>query len=249
MIDPEKCSLDPNKQTLYFTGPCPDAIAACRAVCCRGWHVLIDKDEEASGRFATDVICLCGQGLCTDMKKTCINRRTRLNKKPDGSCVYLDGQNRCSIYETRPAACRTFTCGNGWKLVPAGSGARPDISRPDAVSGAFREQLDKNMLFAGNPALELKTSFCSHEDREIILVMKRPDKCGIVSFKAGYENPAVNDDVIAFMMQSFDGSKNLEAIHQAVNARFGIRLGNPEFMDLVLLFWTANLILFRMPVS
>ncbi len=31
-----------------------------------------------------------------------------LKSRPDGSCVYLDGANRCQIHEVKPDKCRTF---------------------------------------------------------------------------------------------------------------------------------------------
>ena len=32
-----------------------------------------------------------------------------LDQKPDGSCIYLEG-NQCSIHSNRPSVCRDFFC-------------------------------------------------------------------------------------------------------------------------------------------
>jgi Fe-S-cluster containining protein len=36
--------------------------------------------------------------------------RILARRASDGACVYLDHEQRCTIYETRPIACRAFAC-------------------------------------------------------------------------------------------------------------------------------------------
>jgi Putative zinc- or iron-chelating domain len=35
---------------------------------------------------------------------------TILERRADGACVYLDDETGCTIYPTRPTACRAFAC-------------------------------------------------------------------------------------------------------------------------------------------
>lgn len=39
-----------------------------------------------------------------------------LAKKEDGSCYYLLENGRCSVWETRPAACREYSCLNDMRI-------------------------------------------------------------------------------------------------------------------------------------
>lgn len=77
----------------------PDRIDAtiscsqCEALCCRLTVVLQPGDEVAAHlTWHTD-------------------RGLRVMAREDGWCVALDASHRCSIYATRPAACRRFATG------------------------------------------------------------------------------------------------------------------------------------------
>lgn len=69
--------------------------AACDALCCR-LTVILAADDAVPAHFTTH---LAG-GLEV------------MAKDEDGWCVGLDGQHmRCRIYDSRPAACRSFVMG------------------------------------------------------------------------------------------------------------------------------------------
>jgi Fe-S-cluster containining protein len=244
----EKIRLDANKQALYFPGGCGD-VETCRAVCCRNWNVLVDMHEEESQTYNVETVCLCTNNDCADRESLCLNRRTRLARKTDGSCVYLDSQNRCSIYVTRPVACQTFTCENGWKLSPQASEIKLDVSEPGLDPMFFKQNLRMDLVFVKNPAVEFKTSFYLKEDREIIMVVKRVDKCGTGSIKITYDNPLVTDDILSSIILSFDGTKDCAAVLHEVRDRFGIDLNDEDFLDIILLFHRENLLMFKMVPS
>jgi Fe-S-cluster containining protein len=244
----EKICLDANKQALYFPGGCED-IETCQAVCCRNWNVLLDMHEEESKAYNMETVCLCTNNDCGDREYLCLNRRTRLARKADGSCVYLDGRNRCSIYGTRPVACRTFTCESGWKLSPLPFERTPGKAGPDLLSFHFRELLRMDLVFIKNSALEFKTSFYSKADRELVMVVKRIDKCGTISTRAAYDSPFVTDDILSSIILSFDGTKDCAAVLREVRDRFRINLNDEDFLDIVLLFHRENILLFKMVPS
>lgn len=94
----------------YFNGKCEDCRPFCAAVCCRGYGFVSLTDEEAmSGRYLyKEASESCNCSACSRMRELGI--RFAMRKLPDGSCFYLDGSRRCSIYENRPATCRAYSC-------------------------------------------------------------------------------------------------------------------------------------------
>jgi hypothetical protein len=241
----EKIRLDANNQTLYFPAGCADA-ETCRAVCCRNWNVLVSITEEASGMYEVDTLCICTNKPCVKNESTCLNRRARLKRRPDGSCVYLDDRNRCSMYSSRPVVCRTFTCENGWNLSPLQTpDMKLDIYEPSLDSAAFKKYLRMDCVFVKSPLVEFKASFYSGEDREIVLIVKRIDKCGTVSQKFIYDNPVAEDEVFSFIIDSFDGIKNCAEVRHETQNRFGIGLSDRNFLDIILVLQLGNLIVFK----
>lgn len=95
---------------VYFNGKCEDCRALCAAVCCRGYSfVSLTEKEAKSGRYTyKEVSDTCGCDVCKRMRELGI--RFALRRLPDGSCVYLDGTRKCSIYEGRPGTCKRYSC-------------------------------------------------------------------------------------------------------------------------------------------
>lgn len=97
---------------VYFSGVCEACRPFCAAVCCRGYSfVSLTEAEAQSGRYiykeeSTDCNCT----TCQRMRGLGITYT--LLKRQDGSCFYLDGANRCSIYDDRPQTCRQYSCVN-----------------------------------------------------------------------------------------------------------------------------------------
>ena len=95
---------------VYFNGDCEACRPFCAAACCKGYaFVSLTEEEATSGRYAhKEASPDCDCTLCSAMRAAEV--QYALWKRPDGSCFYLDGTNRCSIYEDRPETCRTYTC-------------------------------------------------------------------------------------------------------------------------------------------
>jgi Fe-S-cluster containining protein len=94
----------------FFNGVCDECRPFCAAVCCRGYSFVSLTDEEAkSGRFvfkqASDS---CNCDVCSKMRELGI--RYSLLRLADGSCFYLDGTRKCSIYDDRPKTCKNYSC-------------------------------------------------------------------------------------------------------------------------------------------
>lgn len=86
----------------------------CKAQCCEFMAVSLDY-ELAMGtedQYEHEKETKWGQ------------KRALVLKNSDGSCIYFDKEKReCSIYDTRPQACKAFFCGRGtedprvWKRI------------------------------------------------------------------------------------------------------------------------------------
>ena len=89
-----------------------EAICECRCgECCR--RLLIEVDLDDAEREPK--IKHLGSPTYTDERLTRSGKRELegylLNSRDDMACVFLDRQtNLCTIYETRPLACRVFDC-------------------------------------------------------------------------------------------------------------------------------------------
>ena len=97
--------------TVKFNGVCDDARSHCGSVCCKRTLVLLTEDEKKSGKYEySEPTPDCGCVACQLMHKT---GRAALKRKTEG-CIYLDGSNKCSIYEDKPQQCKDFKCQDVW---------------------------------------------------------------------------------------------------------------------------------------
>jgi Fe-S-cluster containining protein len=110
-------SLSGRKRLLTFHGRCLKVLPYCEGMCCRDWDIELSDKERKSGAFKMRVLCRLTDGNCASPALSCPNRLFMLQKNPDDSCLYLDSRSRCTIYKTRPAACRRFKCTGGWRLT------------------------------------------------------------------------------------------------------------------------------------
>ena len=102
-----------------FNGKCNDCRSLCAAVCCRGYaFVPVTEEEAKSGKYDyKEVSDTCDCDTCKRMREQSI--RYTLRKHSDGSCVYLDGERKCSIYKDRPETCKNYSCvGVPFELKP-----------------------------------------------------------------------------------------------------------------------------------
>ncbi|HEY8550356.1 MAG TPA: YkgJ family cysteine cluster protein [Vicinamibacterales bacterium] len=99
-------------RTVFFSGHCEQCRPFCAAVCCTGYgFVSLTEEEAASGRYVyKEATEGCGCQTCERMRAAGI--KYTLLKQADGSCMYLDGGRRCSIYADRPETCRKYNCRN-----------------------------------------------------------------------------------------------------------------------------------------
>ena len=92
---------------LAILGPSPCHL--CRANCCKqnghDYAVLLEADEwRRFAPFCVEVRVDAGACVTTE----------RVLPYRDGRCQFLDDDDRCTIYEDRPANCRKFECAPGF---------------------------------------------------------------------------------------------------------------------------------------
>lgn len=71
---------------------------SCSA-CCRFAITPVAIEEQAREHYDAEVRDIPGVGLGWALKR-----------RPDGSCVYLNAENRCDVWDRAPATCREFDC-------------------------------------------------------------------------------------------------------------------------------------------
>lgn len=112
---PETAAAEPAfrliNRSVYLNGNCEQCRPHCGALCCTYGFVSLTEEEAKSGRYLyKEASESCNCPTCQRMRELGI--RYTLRKQADGSCMYLDGERRCSIYEDRPETCKTYSCRN-----------------------------------------------------------------------------------------------------------------------------------------
>ena len=94
-----------------FSGECDEARPFCGSVCCKNTIVFLTEEEEKSGKYDyTNATEGCNCSTCQLIRS---RGRPTLRRREDG-CIYLSGENKCSIYENRPSQCKNFVCETVW---------------------------------------------------------------------------------------------------------------------------------------
>lgn len=90
-----------------MSGP-PDFVFNCHrcGACCHVGHGRVWIEPEEIGALAA----ACGSAPAAFAARHVVAAEGRLSlrEKPDGCCALLEDGNRCTVYEARPAQCRSF---------------------------------------------------------------------------------------------------------------------------------------------
>lgn len=240
MKKPSKISFDPSTRKIDLDGSnCLDVIDVCQAMCCRGvFNIDISREEFESGKYKSHPFCLLTGGMCENDRISCSSRKYRLEKKEDGSCIYLDEESMCSIHESSPTACKEFICTGGWKIDF-------DFEASEQKLKLKREKLEDDMVFIPNPLIKLKKLFYSQERKEITLVKCPINKCGTVTERHFFDDPKLDDDSILFFTGLFDGKKALKDIRLAMEDKYHLDLSKETFDKLIRMLSDRGIIVFR----
>ena len=75
-------------------------------VCCKLFVINLSEEEYKSKNYKTQFEEF---GLTEDFEEAEYCGANIITQKQDGSCIYQK-DNKCSIHDTRPKACRNFFC-------------------------------------------------------------------------------------------------------------------------------------------
>jgi hypothetical protein len=206
--------------------------------------VFLSAEEHASGQYNSEAFCHLTVKACRDTARPCLNRRYRLSKRVDNSCVYLQ-DSCCGIYDNRPQVCREFQCKNGWDLsrVISNNEAFPD-SKPSPTKGEdFIGRLTEDAVFVPHPILKVHAVFYLKPRREIIFVKEMAGSCGKFNTRENFDYPQLDDDHILRLINLFNHKEPLRQIYRRVCSHAGEILAQPEFYSIVWLLNKHNIVL------
>jgi Fe-S-cluster containining protein len=146
--------LNSDKHEICFDDGTCRAIELCKALCCRNWDINLALEEYRQEIYKAESFCSQDKTVCLKEDKPCPQRTYRLKKNKDASCIYLNKENQCEIYSTRPIVCRNFICDKGFKIEPIASVA-PEC-QDEAEICSFEGGLDLKTKFMFNPYLRIK---------------------------------------------------------------------------------------------
>lgn len=230
---------------LIFHGGCLEMLPVCQGFCCRVYKIIeLTPEEYRSGLYTADVICSLNGKECTRDQKECRFRQYLLQKKQDGSCVYQDGDNKCSIQEHKPRVCADFSCQGGWQLgavhpaEEAGSASRPKLERE-----AFIRRLTGEMTFISHPLVKLHAVFYNKRKDEITFIKELVGKCGKFYTREGFRNTQLDDGLLLDLIRLLDRKDTLQEVHQRFCGESGVSLSKEEFSEIIWVLNKHNIIL------
>jgi Fe-S-cluster containining protein len=237
MADLSHVECDGKNRKIVFHGSCFDLLPVCEAMCCREWDVNLSLAEYESGLYQIEEICLLTAGECTKEKNHCIDRIYRLKKKEDGSCLFLDDNNKCGIYENRPGVCRKFSCRRGWHLSPLAPA--DSVKESNAILGKekFIERMRDDLVFIVQPLLRMASLIYLEERGEILFIKERVGKCKKIYTKDKYRNPKLKEEHLLCLLDLFRGKETLQDTYDHFCRQHQVSLEKTEFYEIV---WLLN---------
>lgn len=245
-MDLTRVEIDGTHRKVVFRGDCFEMHAVCKAMCCREWEVAISPEEYASGLYQAETVCILTDKACSKPDLQCINRRHRLAKREDNSCVHLE-ENRCRIYDTRPSTCRKFQCTGGWRLASVfpPDGAPPEEKPASSTKETFIERLTEDMTFVLHPLLKVHSVFYLKQRNEINFIKEMVGACGKFSTYDSFDFPQMDDASLTKMIDLFAGKEPLGEIYRryCTHAQAKSPLTLKEFYEIVWLLNKHNVVL------
>jgi hypothetical protein len=244
-MDFSRIKFDGRTGKIIFHGTCLEMHPFCQAFCCRkDWAIVLNAEEFAGRQYQAQAACVLTDKECHVPDQPCPHRRYQVAKHRDNSCVYLEG-NLCSIYETRPRACRLFRCEGGLILNPSAQPEEiPFELKPFALTrDIFLERVRDDHIFLQHPLVKLHTVFCLKAKREIVFVKELVGSCGKFNTRDAFDYPQLDDVQIMQLIHLFSRKEPLKLIHQMFCRETSAVLTKRDFFEIVWLLNRHNLVL------
>ena len=244
-MDVTNLVFDGKHGRLVFHGNCTEMRSVCEAMCCRkDWKIGISTEEHASGIYDSEIICTLTDKACRDTLNLCTNRRYRLAKREDRSCVHLK-ENLCSIYAKRPKVCRDFVCSGGWRLDSVFPNEEAVLDKkPDSFREIFISCLNDDLIFVMHPLIKVHTVFYRKTQRNVIFVKEMiGGKCGKFNTQDSFDYPQLDDAKIIKLMDLFNRKEPLKSIFQTYCSEYPELVTQNEFFEIIWLLNKHNIVL------
>jgi len=187
---------------------CADVLHLCRAACCKlGGGVVLTPEEIASGRYETETFCLEKRELC-DKEIDCYHKIVQLKTRKDGACVYLGGDNLCTIHGAWPKMCAEYFCASGrwddWKRDPARFLDREML------------RLAPGVVFAPAPARRLLQAIVPAGGEKIFLLIRDKSICGDIMAGGSFDPGGLTEEIFMDFYKIFDGKTPLAGVEKEI---------------------------------
>lgn len=244
-MNSDRIRIEGKKRKLLFQGECLDPDLNCEATCCRlDWAIYLTPEEYQTGLYVAECVCSLTTKPCEKETVSCAYRVYPLKKNDEGACIHLGQDNRCLIYESRPAVCREFTCRGGWRLVsvfPADEQAGQQAVKLDKAT--FIGRLKDEMVFVSHPLMKLHTVFCNKLKGEITFIKEMVGGCGKFYSREGFSHPHLDDDLLLRLIRLFDRKDTLQEIHERFCREHAVDVSREAFSEIVWILNKHNIIL------
>ncbi|MBN1543322.1 YkgJ family cysteine cluster protein [candidate division KSB1 bacterium] len=233
-----RIEIDGKSRKVIFHGECLEMLDICHAACCRDWDVGISAKEFHSGHYLAKALCRLTAKECLSLQINCRHRTYRLDKHPDGRCIYLEN-DLCSIYENRPQVCRDFQCQSGWRLVSVFPHKRvsADLTPKKLDCDLFLEKIKDDAVFVLHPLIKLHALFYLPTRQEIIFIKEIVGGCGKFNTREALNCPQLDEAKLQLLIDLFNRKESLGQLYNRFCAESKSELTRNEFLTVV---WLLN---------
>jgi len=240
-MDTDKYQLLINEFRLNLIGnSCEECRSICQAICCKfHWPIPLSKQEYHSGQYAAIIICSLSGNDCNRDKDECQYRTYQLRKKDDGSCVYLNESNYCSIHPSRPNVCRNFNCSYSFNLTPTQNERKPHIK---TKAEKIKTLIDDEILIL-HPLTRLKGVILQKKLKQIYFLLEIISGCGIFYSYDEIDMPNFEEDHIATLVNLFEQRLPLGSVRTNFLEKYVDVHSNDNFHKLVDILLKHNILI------
>jgi Fe-S-cluster containining protein len=241
----DKYQLSMQEYRLRLHGnSCEECRSVCQALCCRyPWKVNLDKEEFSSGQYDAFQFCSLLNQLCDKPNIACEFRSYLLNKKEDGSCIYLDQNNLCSIYENRPEVCRETVCTYTFNLSPVMKRKSLNKTNHNIIVAKDNDPKFLSEVIIPHPFVRLLAIFINKDKSRIYFLKELIRNCGKFYTSSDFHYYPLSEDQFMLLCHLFDKKERLDQIYEEFQQVTNTSLSIKEFMDIINLLLEEKVII------
>lgn len=223
---------------------CEECRPVCQALCCSyPWSVKLDQAEFSSGQYDAFQFCSLLNQLCDKPNIACKFRSYLLSKKEDGSCIYLDQNNLCSIYENRPDVCRETICTYTFNISPVMQRKRLSKTNHKIISDKDHDPNFLSEVIIPHPFIRLLAIFYNKDKSKIYFWKESIGNCGRFYSVSDFHYYPLSEDQFMLLSHLFEKKERLGQIYDEFQRLINSSLSIQEFMDIISLLLEEKVII------